>query len=727
MPTIRISDKSDVEILSAQAGPGSGIAKYFQGDVAGFIASSQLVAALGKPVATLVDEPVGLGLSFQSAGTFGSAQAEWQLKAGARTTVRATQGGKGIPGGEFFGDPLIVPAGNTFVSATFSPMLSFSGADTIGDLTFGFSAGAAVEFSAGRLFDVSAGPGPALGAALKELLSSAVVPGDLADVTAMRPGDVGVVTGSGQFQLSASVDLAAALNPLATPTLGLERIGKLEVNAGASLTVGASIGVNGLYQIRVQKLDADHVRVGYYKMSGSQFQFDVNASIGVSATLGDRDLIQLLTSFSTEPKADIVALVDSGLDDTQINALKHAIAASVNRSLSLSLAASFAAASEKSAVFEYDFALSALDSAGREALHFALDGDLSKLTAGSPAALPAGVTLLRSQLDTFRKKATTWRINLFGIVNILHLTELVRTGTVIVDHETGDLLITDEITAKKITIETRPHDAVPTKLRKVLMQSMVLTAAYHASGVQKIVGFSGAMSYFEQRASARKQDVSNYLDNFVSVGLIPPARKGSVLTGAFAGPASVFLELTFDDAAFRAMFIDPSDKPFSGDSYEASGRDALARLVQKGDENDFRRVPMLDDALWKTMTSLGQFSMRGAMPPALQSDPQFLLVAQDFVVIRWWAAAMTEASKRVADMRQFLADAGADAESLKDNHDFKKKRADLEKALAEVVSNSQPDIPDAWGLVAMDTAARRKAAARGILVTTTAVVVETRS
>jgi hypothetical protein len=727
VPSIRVSDQSNVEILSAEAGPGSGIAKYFRGDVAGFLASAELVAALDKPVATLDELPVGFGLSFEAAGTFGSDHAEWQLKAGARTTVRATQSGGSIPGGEFFGDAPTVPDGRTFLALTFSPMLSFSGADTIGDLTFGFSAGAAVEFSGGRLFDVSDGHGPTLGAALKEVLSTAVVPGDLVDVTAMRAGDIGVVTGSGQFKVSASVDLAAALNPLATPTLGLERVGKLEVNAGASLTVGASVGIKGVYQIRVRKLDNSQVRVGYYKMSGAQFEFDVTASLGVGVTLGDRDLIELLTSFSTAPKADIVALVESGLSDAQIDALKAAITASVNRSLSLSLAASFSSTTERSAVFEYDFTLAALDAGGIEALHFALDGDLSKLTSRKPDALPPGVTLVHSQLETFKRKATTWRINLFGIVNILHLTELVRTGTVIVDHETGDLLITDEITAKKITIDTRPHEAVPKKLRKVLMQSMVLTAAYHASGVQKLVGFTGSMSYFEQRASVGKQDIANYVDNLVSIGLVTPAAKSSLLTGSFAGQASVFVELTFDDEAFRAMFIDAAGKPFGGDSYEAAGRGAIARLVQSGDENDFRRIPMLDDALWKTMTSLGQFSMRGAMPPALRVDPQFALIVQDYVVIRWWAAAMSEASRRVVDMRKFLAGSGADAESLKDHHDFKKKRADLEQALKEVVSNAQPDIPDAWGLVAMDTAAQRKAAARGILVTTTAVIVETRA
>jgi hypothetical protein len=76
------------------------------------------------------------------------------------------------------------------------------------------------------------------------------------------------------------------------------------------------------------------------------------------------------------------------------------------------------------------------------------------------------------------------------------------------------------------------------------------------------------------------------------------------------------------------------------------------------------------------------------------------------------------------DMRRFLGHSGTDAEHLKDDKDFLKKRADLEKSLSEVVSNAQPDLLDAWGIVVMNLAAHNRAAARAIVVTTSSVLVK---
>jgi hypothetical protein len=727
MPTIRISNHLNAEILSVAAGPGSGIAKYFKGDVAGFIASSQLVTALNKSIATLSDADLGLGLSFQADGEFGAAGTEWKLEAGARTSVRATQAGETIPGDQVFGEPLQVATGQTFVSVGFSPSLSAGVSTAVGDLTFGFSIGGSVDFRAGRSFDVVRAL-PTLGDALGEILSTCIVPGDAADLKTMKPGDVASLSGHGQLKASAALDLAAALNPLATPTLGLQQIGSVQVTAGASVSVAAEIALSGRYQIRVVKVDAQRARLGYYKMRGSQFELDVTASLGASATLGKKELIELLGKLTTAPKADVVALVEAGLSDEQINDIKTAIHDSLNRSLSLSLTAGFASSNEQSAAFEYEFDLSRLDVAGSEALNFALDGNLSKLSARSRTDLPPGVTLLHSELETLKQKSSVWKINLFGIVNVLHITELIRIGKVIVDGETGDLLISDAITGKKITVETRPLVAVPDKLRKIFMQSMILTAAYRASGIQKMLTLEGSMSYFEQVANANPRRISDFLDNFVGVGLASATEKAAFLKSAFNGRASVFLDVAFDDAAFEAMFVDSHGGAIGKATYDQLGRQAVALLIQPGDEQEFRRIPMeaANDALWKQMTELGQFAMVTVMPRLLKDNLRFALVVHDYTVIRWWSAAMSTASKRVVDMRRFLTHSGADAEQLKDDNDFKKKRADLEKSLADVVSNAQPEFLDAWGVVVMHRAAQGRAKARGILLTSTSILVKSR-
>ena len=445
----------------------------------------------------------------------------------------------------------------------------------------------------------------------------------------------------------------------------------------------------------------------------------------MSATIGARDfLTPILSSFSTAPKADIANLVDAGLSDLQIVEIQTAIKASIQRSLSLSLMAGFGVSSKNEAVFEYEFDLSLLDAPAREALHHALDGDLSALTAHGAATLPRGVKLLSSRLETMRKKSFTWKINLLGIVNVFHLTELIRTGKVLFVPETGELVITDSVTHKSIFVKTRPFEADAEKLRKVLMQSMVLTAAYRVSGMRNFLSFSCSQTYFDQVANARKPVISDFLDHFVALGLISTPDKAAFLATPASGTASLALDLSLNDAAFRNMLTGAAGLPLLQEDYDSIGRKCILQVVQPGDENDFRRIPMQDDTLWKQMTSLGQFSMRSVMPPQLKGDVAFSIVQHDYTVIRWWSAAMSTAAEQVAAMQAFLN--GADPETLKDNNDFKKKREELAKAVTTIVKNSQPDFLDAWGILAIDAAAHHRAAVHATLLTNSSFLVKDR-
>ncbi len=728
MPSIRITDQLNVDILTAEAGAGSGISKYFKGDTAGFLASAELANALLKPIVTIATTPIGLGLSFAKDGTFGTTGVDWCLQAGERIAVSAAQTGSPIQGDKPFTNPVVVGPGKTFVAVSFNPRLSIDLSKTAGDLQFGFSAGGSVEYRAGRFYDIT-GVIPTLRETLKDLLSTAVVPGDVADLAHMRPGDVASVSGSGQLTFSASFNLAQALNPLATPTLGLEAIGALTLQAGASVTVGASVGVSGRYQLRVFKVDESRIRLGLFKMAGTQMEFDVTASAGLSATLGKRDLTEKVMFFLGAQKADAAALAEAGLSDGQIDDMKSAIEASLSRALALSLSGSFAVSAEDTSIFEYEFDLSRLDTAATEALHRALQADLSPLTSRRSDDMPAGVRMLSSELDKVVKKSITWKINLLGIVNVLRMSTLVRSGKVLFDAETGELLVTDSATAQKILVSANSLAADSGKLRKVMMQSAVLTAAYRASGVQKFLDFKGSISYYEESANAKRQNISDFLDNMVGLLLITDAQKKTFLDQPFAGRASIYVEVTFDRPSFEGMFQDPTGKPWPEEHFYAIGRECVALLVQPGDPNDFRRIPMLpeNDRLWEQMTKLGQPSLHTVLSPPLNAGIPLALITHDYTVITWWSAAMKKAGECVADMRAFLRSNGDDAEALKDNNDFKKKRAALESSLASIVQRSQPDFLDAWGVLAMYTAARRRADVRGILFTRGPVLAANRS
>jgi len=337
-----------------------------------------------------------------------------------------------------------------------------------------------------------------------------------------------------------------------------------------------------------------------------------------------------------------------------------------------------------------------------------------------------------SELDEVKSRNVAWKINLLGVVNVLTVRELVRSGNTLFNAETGELVVTDSATAKKLRVETRPLEADGRKLHKVLMQSLILTAAYRASESQPVAGsLSGSMSYFEQTSNARRQTISDYLDNLTGTGLATEEEKTAFLVNTFSGRASVFLEASFGDSDMRAMFFDAAGKRRAAGFYEEIGRAAIGALIQPGDENDFRRLPMrTNDAgsngLWKRMSAAGPASLHTVLAAPLNGGPQLAILRHDYVVVKWWTESMTKAAKAVEEMKAFIDLTGLKAEELKDDEEFNKRRRRLKDALADVASDALPDFLDAWGVLVMDACSGRKAALSGILVTAGSILVRKR-
>ncbi len=83
-------------------------------------------------------------------------------------------------------------------------------------------------------------------------------------------------------------------------------------------------------------------------------------------------------------------------------------------------------------------------------------------------------------------------------------------------------------------------------------------------------------------------------------------------------------------------------------------------------------------------------------------------IRADYSVIRWWAHSMQEMGEALAEVRQFIsANPGADPLA----EPFKGLRKKLGSTLKEVASNTKSEFGDPWGLVAMDQASGRQAAA----------------
>lgn len=713
MPTIKIQDNLSAELAVAAPAPSSAFSKYLKGDLAILLAAPELAKAFPKPLAPGKNMALSFGLNFQTPLEFGTTHTEWTLGASARAQLGVTaKTPSALFDQEHFGEPIVVPDGQAYVWFAFQPSLKLGVAGGEGDLSFGFNAGSTLDIRSCRLFPAGAGA-PTLAECAGAVLRDFSVPGDLEDLRNMPAGSVTAVSGSGSFQISGSFDLAAAVNPLATPKLPL--VGRpLSVTAGASLDVGARVRISGDYQIRAQKVDGQTVRLGLYKRAGSQFSFNVNASAGASATAFGKDLFSILMrKISADPEADAAQLERAGLSDAQAAAIQSAVQAAVDRTLSVAFEFEFSALKSEEAAFLYEIRLDQLDQEAALAVHHALDGDFSSLTGLQDLSLP-GITPVRDLTNDLRKRGVTLRLNLLGIVNAISLSELVRSGSVTFEPVSGALVIADEVSSEKIRITARPLEADGQKLRKAVFESLMVTAAYHASRVAVEHEFSAAQSYFEFHQTTNARTMADNLDAVAGLGLMTADDQRQALGDVRQfGASTLLLETRFDTSAVRALFVNAAGKPYDQDRYEKIGRQAMLALVA-ADPNDFRHTPLENDRLWKKMKSVGQPGFPFVLPAPLNQGVPLGVISADYTVIVWWAETMAEAAAALVEMEEFLQTVNPDG--LQENNGFKKRRRALVDRLGEAVAKNQSTFGDPWGLLALDAAAGGRADARAMVV-----------
>jgi hypothetical protein len=708
MPTFKILDELNAPLLEVDTDQHQGLGKYLR-DVVRLRALRPAAGALQRRLSEAPTNPVALEFSVPDTVTFGDG--DLTLDAGVRAGVGVHQPDELLFPADDLRDAISVPSGTAYVSVGLAPRVKAGFQGEHGALALGFAAGASLHFRYYHPFDI-AGTDPVLSAALAETLRRAALPADLDDLAALPPGAFASVEGDGEVQLTGSVELSSVTNPLATP--GLPIVGAASISAGASVSVGGEWRATGAFEIRVSKLSADRVRLSYYKRAGSEITIDATAAVGVSATVGDSDAIQkFLTAVSSDPQADLVQLINAGLTDPQIEALQQAIAKSVDRSLRIATQMQFSSVRRGEALFAYDIDLPALDEGGRAAVAGALRG---RLTAINDAGKAAGGPIRAVQTGILRQrdKRITWRINLFGIVNVRGVSELLRKGSLSYDAITGTLNAADEIASQQILVKTRPFEADGEKVRKLVFESMIVTAAYQASRVSSSLTLKCAATYFEGRQKTTAADFRTDYNAVIGLGLSEPADRDRRIGAEHDfGPSTFLLECAFDQQASDALFLGP-DGPFSRGYYERVGRNALLALIPADDlERAHRRAAVEQEASWAALSAAGPAAARVDLARRF-GDIRAEHIIGDYVLIQWWADAMADAARALVGMRQFLA--GRTADSLAGDPQFAQRREKLEKELAGVVKRSRARFGDPWGILALDSAANRAADVRATLV-----------
>ena len=716
MPEISITDGLDAAIVSASPHVSTGLGKYFRGTSGALLAGVDVAGQLRTTLLLANPGESGLALVWKGDVALGDGAA-LTIAAGTRAVVGVlNRAGMEVFDTTFIGKPLKVPSGTAFVSFSIRPSLALGLERQAGALSFGFTAGADAEVVSFHPFSLVDDTSMTVADACRTVLEHFVVPNRADDLRQMRglPANVlACVSGHGELQIGASMNVAAAFNPLASVDV-LSKVGSLKVAGPASATVGVQAKLSGDFQIRIQKMEGAKVRLGYHKVAGRELEVSLTGSAGLGVSIGDRDVLAMLFDgpggVSGAARED---LVQGGITAAQLDRVLAAMKAGLSRRVELAIAASIAGAATDEAAFLYEIDLDALDKVGADALDQALAGDLTRLNALESDAGSHGIETIQSRTQAIRKKKVAWRLNLVGIVNVLSMKELVKTATVTHDAESGEVVIVDKATSDRVGAITTGK-----QIRKLLYESTLMSLTYRATGLDVTTAFTIDQSFFFFDRSANRQRVSDYLDAVEALGLVDEATARQLLGAQDDfGKASLLLETRFDNAASERIFELPQGAAPPA-VYERIGREALRALIKPHEADAYRRLPLGDDTLWRVMKDAGQPNFRHVLPPPItggsDSDVRVRVVEADYTLIVWWAKAMATAAGQFTAMRAFLD--GRDPQTLKKDAAFLSRRADLAKAIAKVVGSNKSSFDDPWGLVALHRAARGATSAEATVI-----------
>ncbi len=713
MATFQISDGINPAI-DVTPNPNSGLIKYFKNLADITVSGAVLALKSGTSLADPTLTSMSAGVTFAEPIDVGTNQVDLKIGGGLTGSLAVF-----VPHGSApklfdpdpYDDPIAVTSDDRYVSFGLLASINDSIATAPGDLKFGLSAGGSITITDYRRFTVRP-VAPSLADAVRDTVAQFKIPADIEDLQNLAPGEIVTINGTGLIKFSATADLLTAVNPLASASLPAP-LPTVAIKAGGSISVGADIELSGEFQIRVSKIDANIVRLAYYRKSGETLDVKVTASAGLSANIGDGDIIgTLMSAISSDAKADADELKRSALTADEIQNIQEAIKASIARTVEIAVSAELSGTREQKAAFLYDVNLGALSAASRAAIHSALDGDLSALTADPSSPLP-GIVSAYDLFSNVRQRKYSLQVNLLGILNYGYVSKLMTLGKTIYEPTTGQLVISDSVTASRIsTVVANIGVADPEKLRQAMAENFLITVAYRGARSAGLVPtLTTSHSFFALNQHTSQETLRDELDVGVALGLLDATSETNLVASAPEFGKTLYYAATdYDDTLSNSLFLDES-QPRATDFYEQAGLQAVASLIRSNDADAARLLPTRDADLWQKMKAAGQPGIKGLFPGV--PDSVIGAIIADYSLICWWSFAMNETAKKLSAMQNFLSSRPTVDDQ---NNDFKRLRTDLANHLRSVAANTKEDFGRPWGLLAMFIASGRQAGRKTMLV-----------
>jgi hypothetical protein len=170
--------------------------------------------------------------------------------------------------------------------------------------------------------------------------------------------------------------------------------------------------------------------------------------------------------------------------------------------------------------------------------------------------------------------------------------------------------------------------------------------------------------------------------------------------GSLVGIADVFARPA--GAAFKTIFLKGAtgaEQPRARSEYENIGRAALASLLLgSGPTDDARRLPMTDDTTWHLMLDAGPPSFGHLFEGRGFNPVEVAVVTSDYLLIVWWAEAMSAMARVLRDLLHFLEGV---PKPETDSNAFKELRKQLSRHIAQVRHATKPHFGEPWHLLVM--------------------------
>jgi len=667
MPAIPITDQFGIA-LDAQPANTSALLTYLKQIPSLKLESLDLTKIAGLTLDQPAVRNISTGISFGQPIDVGKDAPKLSIAAGVSGSLK-------------FGDDASC---SLSIEATASAKLS----EASGVLSFGAAPSTKIEITSTSHFPRNSGV--TLAQAVRDTVDQFTIPAAASDLKGMAAGQRCEVSVNGKLRFSGSANLLAVTNPLAAVTLPSPLPG-VSVKAAGNVSVGVSCTLETEFAVSATKMDTGFVRLGWRRKKASQVTVSASASEGIDAQIGSTELFtKIIGAISKDPEADLKELTSAGLSADQSAEIQQAVKAAVERKLEISVQAAFTASDTQTTAFDYDLDPAQWDDASQHAIDAALAGDLSFLHAGALS----GVTCVRSIWDDVRKRSLELDVNLLGIFNFRSVSSLALEGKVLVEPVSGALTITDTATADRIRSTQVNFGADTQKLRSVLAESFLLTAAYHGSNHElSAPTLRCSHSYFDLQNSTSVSEMWAKLHTGIGLGLLTLADVMLPKDVADFGRTLFLASADYDDRLVRSMFLDSTGTALPVELYERMGRMALQFVVMPGDDDEARLKPASDDILWKRMKEAGP-----TMIPSLFvffAEPIQRAIVSDYLTIRWWADAMSKTAQLL--------------ESRSTTHE------QLAAHLLDVAKTTREEFGQPWGLIAMNLLVQPQGGARMVL------------